>query len=851
MEEKKVKYSPMVMQYLDIKKNYPDTLILFRLGDFYELFFEDAKIASKVLELVLTGKNAGVEDRIPMCGVPHHAVNQYIEILIKNGYKVGIVEQLEDPALAKNKLVKRDVVQIITPGTLINLGLSEKDNNFIAYVDDYTNFFTLAYCDLSTGELNVINVDHDIDLLINELVALEVKELVTTSSFKEKHFTYISKRLPLFITISEEESMPLEIYEITANIKDIRQANSISKLIYYLTNTQKRAIEYLKVANVVKTSQFMKLDSSSANNLELVRTIKSEDRYGSLFWLLDKTKTAMGARLLKKFIIKPLCDKNQIEERLNFVETLSNNYIARQELMLQLNEVYDLERLIARISYGNANARDLLQLKKSFVAMPLIKQTLESINLTEYANNIDCLEEMTNKLEKAIVENPPLTIKEGGMIKDGYDSQLDDLKYASRDGKSYIANLEASEREKTGIKNLKIGFNKVFGYYIEVTNSFLPLIKDEFNYIRKQTTSNSERFITPELKEKEKFILSADDKIMALEYEIFNTLRTYIKTLTKQIQKVADAISYIDVMCSFAEVSTNNQYVRPTFNDNNEVKVINGRHPVMEAINRFDSYVPNDVNINDNKHFMLISGPNMGGKSTYMKQVALTSIMAQIGCFVAASEASLPIFDGIYTRIGASDDLISGQSTFMVEMNEVNYALSHASKDSLILFDEVGRGTATFDGMALAQSIIEYICEEIKCVTLFSTHYHELTSLSDTLKGLINLHASVIEENDKVTFLYKIREGATNKSYGINVARLAHLPEELLTRAKEILNIKETNGNTIVASKVIESKKTSNVELPTYVKELEKLNPLEMTPLEALTYLFELQKKVKEGKKYE
>ena len=848
MEEKKLKYSPMVMQYLDIKKNYPDTLILFRLGDFYELFFEDAKIASKVLELVLTGKNAGVEDRIPMCGVPHHAVNQYIETLIKNGYKVGIVEQLEDPALAKNKLVKRDVVQIITPGTLINLGLSEKDNNFIAYVDDYTNFFTLAYCDLSTGELNVINVDHDIDLLINELVALEVKELVTTSSFKEKHFTYISKRLPLFITISEEESMPLEIYEITANIKDIRQANSISKLIYYLTNTQKRAIEYLKVANVVKTSQFMKLDSSSANNLELVRTIKSEDRYGSLFWLLDKTKTAMGARLLKKFIIKPLCDKNQIEERLNFVETLSNNYIARQELMLQLNEVYDLERLIARISYGNANARDLLQLKKSFVAMPLIKQTLESINLTEYANNIDCLEEMTNRLEKAIVENPPLTIKEGGMIKDGYDSQLDDLKYASRDGKSYIANLEASEREKTGIKNLKIGFNKVFGYYIEVTNSFLPLIKDEFNYIRKQTTSNSERFITPELKEKEKFILSADDKIMALEYEIFNTLRTYIKTLTKQIQKVADAISYIDVMCSFAEVSTNNQYVRPTFNDNNEVKVINGRHPVMEAINRFDSYVPNDVNINDNKHFMLISGPNMGGKSTYMKQVALTSIMAQIGCFVAASEASLPIFDGIYTRIGASDDLISGQSTFMVEMNEVNYALSHASKDSLILFDEVGRGTATFDGMALAQSIIEYICEEIKCVTLFSTHYHELTSLSDTLKGLINLHASVIEENDKVTFLYKIREGATNKSYGINVARLAHLPEELLTRAKEILNIKETNGNTIVASKVIESKKTSNVELPTYVKELEKLNPLEMTPLEALTYLFELQKKVKDGK---
>ena len=848
MEEKKLKYSPMVMQYLDIKKNYPDTLILFRLGDFYELFFEDAKVASKVLELVLTGKNAGVEDRIPMCGVPHHSVNQYIETLIKNGFKVGIVEQLEDPATAKNKIVKRDVVQIITPGTLINLGLNEKDNNYIAYVDDYANFFTIAYCDLSTGELNVVNVDYDIDLLINELVALEVKELVTTASFKEKYSTYLQKRLPLFITVSEEESMPLEVYEITSTIKDIRQANTISKLTFYLTNTQKRPIEYLKVANVVKTSQFMKLDSASALNLELTRTIRSEDRYGSLFWLLDKTKTAMGARLLKKFIIKPLCDENEINNRLDMVETLSNNYLARQELMLQLNEVYDLERLIARISYGNANARDLLQLKKSFAAMPQIKETLKSINLTTLADSINCLESMTSKLENAIVENPPLTIKEGGMIKDGYDSQLDDLKFASRDGKTYIANLEASERERTGIKNLKIGFNKVFGYYIEVTNSFLPLIKDEYNYIRKQTTSNSERFITPELKEKEKFILSADDKIMALEYELFNKIREYVKTLTKQIQEVADIVSYIDVMTSFAEVSTNNQFVRPTFNNENIIEVKNGRHPVMEAINKYDTYVPNDVSILNDKHFILISGPNMGGKSTFMKQVALSSIMAQIGCFVAASSANLPIFDGIFTRIGASDDLISGQSTFMVEMNEVNYALQHATNKSLILFDEVGRGTATFDGMALAQAIIEHICEEIKCITLFSTHYHELTSLSESLKGLINLHAAVIEENDKVTFLYKMTPGATNKSYGINVARLAHLPETLLDRAKDILNVKESNGNVVVSSKVIETKKEVK-QLPSYVEELNKLNPLEMTPLEALTYLFELQKKVKEGNK--
>ncbi len=847
MSDTNAKYSPMIMQYLEIKKNYPDTLILFRLGDFYELFFEDAKIASKVLELVLTGKNAGVEDKIPMCGVPYHAINSYIETLIKNGYKVGIVEQLEDPALSKNKLVKRDVIQIITPGTLINIGLKEKDNNYIAYVDDYTNFYTLAYCDLSTGELNVVNVEHDIILLINELKALEVKELVTTESFKNIYQAVINKHMNIFMTVSEDEAMPLEIYEITSKIKDIRQANSISKLIYYLTNTQKRTIEYLKVANVVKNSEFMQLDSNSTLNLELTRTIKSDDRYGSLFWLLDKSKTAMGARLLKKFIIKPLCNVDEINERLDIVEILSNNYLVRQELINQLDEVYDLERLIAKISYGNANARDLLQLKKSFVVMPDIKESLNKINLTSLANKINCLSEMTNKLESAIVENPPLSVKEGGMIKDNYDSQLDDLKFASKDGKNYIANLENSEREKTGIKNLKIGFNKVFGYYIEVTNSFLPLIKDEYNYIRKQTTTNSERFITPELKEKEKFILSADDKIMALEYELFNDLRNYIKTLTKQIQDVADVISFIDVMVSFAEVSSLNHYVRPTFNTNNTLEVKNGRHPVMEAINKLNTYVPNDVTINDNEHFILISGPNMGGKSTFMKQVALASIMAQIGCFVAADSACLPVFDGIFTRIGASDDLISGQSTFMIEMNEVNYALQHSSEHSLILFDEVGRGTATFDGMALAQAIIEYICDKKKAITLFSTHYHELTALANSIKGLVNLHAAVVENDDDVTFLYKMVLGATNKSYGINVARLAHLPDELLKRAKEILEIKESNGNVIVNTNPIKTKEV--IKEPEYVNDLKKINPLEMTPLEALTYLFELKRKVDGGSK--
>lgn len=847
--KEKPKYTPMMMQYLQIKENYPDTLILFRLGDFYELFFEDAKIASKVLELVLTGKNAGADEKVPMCGVPYHAITSYIEILIKNGYKVGIVEQLEDPQTVTKGIVKRDVVQIITPGTLINLGLDEKKNNFIAYVDDFTSFFTLAYCDLSTGELGVSNVDHDINLLINELLSLDCKEIVTTSKFKTNYLKDLNKKANFFVTVSEEEAMPLEIYELTAKIQDARQGLTISKLVYYLTNTQKRAIEYLRVANVVKSSQYLKIDNNSAINLELTRTVRSEDRYGSLCWLLDKTKTAMGARLLKKFIVKPLCNQNEIEQRLDLVETFTKDYIKRQELATYLNEVYDLERLIAKISYGNANARDLLQLLKSFKVMPNIKQLLNELSLNQFSDEILTLDEMVSILDKAICDNPPLSVKEGGMIKQGFNTTLDDIKLASKDGKTYLANLENKEREKTGIKNLKIGFNKVFGYYIEVTKSYLPLVKDEFGYIRQQTTSNSERFITEELKEKEKFILSADDRIIKLEYEIFNELRNYVKSLTKEIQKVADTISFLDVIRSFAEVSVNNQYVRPNFNSSNQVEIINGRHPVMEMINRHTLYVPNDIKIDENAHFLLISGPNMGGKSTYMRQFAIAIIMAQIGCFVAADKANLPVFDGIYTRIGASDDMISGQSTFMIEMNEVNYALQHATEKSLIIFDEVGRGTATFDGMALAQAIIEHICTQIKAITLFSTHYHELTILSQNLKGLINLHAAVVEEDDKVTFLYKMVEGATNKSYGVNVAKLAHLPETLLDRAKVILMEKEQKVPvTVAASNIGYKKEVKEEKEPQWLQELKEIDPLETTPLEALNILFELKKKMKEGK---
>ena len=844
--KEKPKYTPMMMQYLEIKENYPDTLILFRLGDFYELFFEDAKIASKVLELVLTGKNAGAEEKVPMCGVPHHAITSYIELLIKKGYKVGIVEQLEDPSIAKG-IVKRDVVQIITPGTLINLGLDEKKNNFIAYVDDFTTFFTIAYCDMSTGELAITNVPYDINLLINELLSLECKEIVTTERLKMQYSKDFNKKSNFFFTISEEEAMPLEIFELTASIQDARQVHTLSKLVYYLTNTQKRPIEYLKIATVIKASQYLKIDNNSAINLELTRTIRSDDRYGSLCWLLDKTKTAMGARLLKKFIVKPLCDQKEIEKRLSLVETFTLDYLKRQELATYLNEVYDLERLIAKISYGNANARDLLQLLKSFKVMPNIKNLLNDLKLNDFSNQILTLDAMVEKLDKAICDNPPLSVKEGGMIKAGYSSVLDDIKLASKDGKNYLANLENKEREKTGIKTLKIGFNKVFGYYIEVTKSYLNQIKDEFGYIRQQTTSNSERFITEELKEKEKFILSADDRMIKLEYEIFNELRNYVKSLTKEIQSVADTISYLDVIRSFAEVSVSNHYVKPVFNQNHQVELVNGRHPVMEIINRSSSYIPNDVSINEQTHFLLISGPNMGGKSTYMRQVAVAIIMAQMGCFVAADSANLPVFDGIYTRIGASDDMISGQSTFMLEMNEVNYALAHATKDSLILFDEVGRGTATFDGMALAQAIIEYICLHIKAITLFSTHYHELTALSSNLEGLVNLHAAVVEEDDKVTFLYKMTPGATNKSYGVNVARLAHLPESLLERAKQILIQKESDQPIAITTPTIIRPEMKEEKEPEWIKELKSFNPLESSPMEALNFIYNLKQKMKVG----
>lgn len=838
----KQKYTPMMEQYLKIKEAYPDTLILFRLGDFYEFFFDDAKIASKELQLVLTGKSAGTEDKVPMCGVPYHAITSYIDKLIKRGYKVGIVEQLEDPASVKG-IVKRDVVQIITPGTLIDVGLQEKDNNYILAIKDNGVFYVIAYCDISTGELGVLNVQHTKENLINEIETFGSKEVIVCETFDTSLFDEIKERGGLVVSIYQETAETLLFANLLSEVKDAYQISTLNYLIDYLINTQKRNLDYLQSAKVLQTNQYLKMDLFTRSNLELCRTLRSEDRYGSLLWVIDKTKTAMGARLLKSFLQRPLANKEKIEARQELVTALVDKFIIREDLVKLLNEIYDLPRLIAKISYGNANGRDLIQLYKSLNVLPEIKKTLEEENKFSWINDkLDSMPEIVKLIKNAIVDNPPISIKEGGIIRKGYDTALDEIRLLSKGGKEWIANFEKDEKERTGIKGLKVGYNKVFGFYIDITNSYLSMVKDEYGYIRKQTLTGSERFITPELKQKEDQVLNAEDRMVKLEYEIFLSIRENIKKQTTKIQKNAEALAYLDVLCSLAKVSVENNYVKPILTNQKEIAVIEGRHPVIEKVLKEHDYVPNDVNISNGTFLQIITGPNMGGKSTYMRQTASIAVLAQIGCYVPAQSATLPVFDAIFTRIGASDDLVSGQSTFMVEMLEVNHAITNATEKSLIIFDEIGRGTSTFDGMALAQAIIEYIAVNIKAITLFSTHYHELVGIASQLPGVQNVNAQVHEENDKVTFLYKIKAGAADKSYGINVARLAKIPNIVLDRAKNILKELESQDKVINGVQYIikEVVKENEVE-----KKIKAINPLNLTPLEALNLLYELKKESK------
>jgi DNA mismatch repair protein MutS len=860
-------YTPMIQQYLQIKAQYQDAFLFFRLGDFYEMFFEDAIKAAQELEITLTSRDGGAEERIPMCGVPYHSAQGYIEQLIEKGYKVAICEQVEDPKSAKG-VVRREVVQLITPGTVMEgKGLEEKENNYLATITEFEDgTYGFAYTDLSTGE-NRITLLSSFEEVINEMYSIGTREIVVSSQFSKEACQKIKERYDVTISCEEETTLAEEFQTVTRTLEQDKLIMTFARLLNYLVKTQKRSLDHLQAVQVYQVNQYMKIDLYSKRNLELTETIRAKGRKGSLLWLLDETMTAMGGRLLKQWIERPLLDHGKIERRLNMVETLINHYFERQELREHLREVYDLERLAGRVAYGNVNARDLIQLKKSLQQIPAIKEIIERLNnedAQELAKQIDPCGELVDLLERAIQDNPPLSVKEGDIIKDGYNETLDRFRDASRNGKSWIAQLESKERELTGIKSLKIGYNRVFGYYIEVTKANLHLLP-EGRYERKQTLANAERFITQELKEKEALILEAEEKSIELEYQLFVEIREQVKQFIPRLQKLAKIVSQLDVLQCFATVSEERRYVKPHFSENRELFIKDGRHPVVEKVLGSQTYVPNDCHMNEEREMLLITGPNMSGKSTYMRQIALTAIMAQIGCFVPANEAVLPIFDQVFTRIGAADDLISGQSTFMVEMLEARNAIVHATQNSLILFDEIGRGTSTYDGMALAQAIIEYIHDKIGAKTLFSTHYHELTVLEESLNRLKNVHVSAIEENGKVVFLHKIKEGPADKSYGIHVAELAELPEELIARAQEILADLEQSGNQptqpIVREEtqqfeqlsmfVEENPKEQEKEKPLSKKEketiklIQSLDLLDMTPLEAMNKLYEIQKMLK------
>ncbi|MDM5226126.1 DNA mismatch repair protein MutS [Cytobacillus sp. NJ13] len=861
-------YTPMIQQYLRVKAEYQDAFLFFRLGDFYEMFFDDALKASQELEITLTSREGGTEERIPMCGVPYHSAPVYIEQLIEKGYKVAICEQTEDPKQAKG-VVKREVVQLITPGTMMEgKGLQEKENNYIASISVFEDeTFGFATNDLSTGETKVTMLSSGFDEVLNELSMSGAKEVVISSDFDGEWQRKMKERSVMAISFEDDCGVRESFQGLLADLNQDKLRTTSSRLINYLYRTQKRSLDHLQKVATYQINQYMKIDYFSKKNLELTETIRSKGKKGSLLWLLDETKTAMGGRLLKQWIDRPLIDEQEIKRRHSLVKTLMDSFFEREEIREKLKEVYDLERLAGRVAFGNVNARDLVQLKKSLQQIPILKEMVSNLPNEEamrLAERLDACEEVTDTLESAIMENPPLSLKDGNIIQDGYHEELDKYRDASRNGKTWIAQLEKQEREKTGIKSLKIGFNRVFGYYIEVTRANLHLLQ-EGQYERKQTLTNAERFITPELKEKEALILEAQEKCVELEYELFTNVREYVKEYIPRLQKLAKMVSELDVLQCFAAVSEQRHYIKPSFSNERRVYIKDGRHPVVEKVLNAQEYVPNDCYMDADREMMLITGPNMSGKSTYMRQIALTAILAQIGCYVPASEAVLPIFDQVFTRIGAADDLISGQSTFMVEMLEARNAIVNATQNSLILFDEIGRGTSTYDGMALAQAIIEYIHNRIGAKTLFSTHYHELTVLEEELQKVKNIHVSAVEQNGRVVFLHKIKEGAADKSYGIHVAQLAELPNELIVRANEILTGLESNDPGHVKKEIPAAEKMAEpaaqlsfFEEPEDVKKpsigskekkiidkVKALDILDMTPMQALNTLYELHRKLK------
>ncbi len=834
------KLAPMMKHYVEMKDNYKDVLLFYRLGDFYEMFFEDAVTVSHELELTLTGRAAGLEERVPMCGVPYHAVNVYIDKLIKKGYKVAICEQMEDPKTAKG-IVKRDITEVISSGTVTSeSSLNEKENNFIGNIYDFDYMYVISYSDITTGEYYIEKLDHDKDKVLSEVISLGLKEVICNSKLDPYIINILKSQYKLTVTITDK-LYELDNYSYLYNNFDVNYQIAIKHLLYYLVVEQRRNLSHIRLVIEKKQDNYLKMDVHTKRNLELTESLRLKERQYSLLWLMDNTKTAMGGRKLKQWIENPIIDKDILNQRYDIIDKLLNEFLLSDELRKYLYEVYDLERLCGRVSLGNANARDLVQLKNSLSVLPNIKEILTKINFYKQIETLDSLYELLNN---SLNETPPIGLKEGYLIKDGYNSELEELKSLRSGGKDFISKFELEEKERTGIKNLKIGFNKVFGYFIEVSKSNLDLITPEMGYIRKQTIANGERFITPLLKEKEDLILTSEEKIIELEYNLFIEIRDKVKEYIPNLQEISKVISEIDVIQSFALISEKYNYVRPTLNNKHEIKVIDSRHPVVEKVIK-DSYVENDIVMDKNTNILLITGPNMAGKSTYMRQLGIITIMAQIGCFVPAKEANLPIFDKIFTRIGASDDLVSGESTFMVEMIEASNAIKNATENSLILFDELGRGTATFDGMSLAQAILEYIHDHIGCKTLFSTHYHELTDLEKNLKKLKNKHVSAEEKDGNIIFLHKVKDGSVDKSYGINVAKLAGLPNEVITRADDILKIYENKEKK--RDITIQTTLPLNFEEPKdeLREKLKSINILELTPLEALNKLNELKESIK------
>lgn len=839
-EVNKTDLSPMMQQYMDIKEQYKEELLFFRLGDFYELFFEDGIIASRELELTLTGKNAGLKERIPMCGVPFHSVNPYIEKLVDKGYKVAICEQLEDPKNTKG-MVKRGVVEVISKGTVVNLELlNEHDNNYIASVIDFEYLYMLTVADISTGELKSLSIPHHKDKLLNEILHLNIKEVILENNEDIELITMLKDNYGVEISISD--NYLTEGYEELLNSTDEpRVKQGIRHLLYYLVVRELKDLRHISHVEIIDKNDFLEMDVHTVRNLELVLTLRLHERTYSLLWLLDKTKTAMGSRKLKTWLLNPLRNKEEIEERYKKLEVLNNEFILKDELRDLLFEIYDLERLCAKVMCGNLNARDLLQIKNSLSVLPRVKDIIKDLG---FSYNVNSHSNLFNLLESSIYENPPLSIKEGYLIKDGYNKELDELKSIRSGGKDFLIDFENKIKESTGIKNLKVGFNRVFGYYIEVSKGQAKEVSESLGWERRQTLANCERFISPELKEKESMILNAEEKIFELEYNLFCEIRDKIKDQILELKETADVISEIDAIISLAVCADEYNLVKPKLNLDSKLEIIQGRHPVIEVVSK-SAYVPNDVIMDNTTDILLITGPNMSGKSTYMRELAIIIIMAQMGSYVPAQSANLPIIDKIFTRIGASDDLVSGESTFMVEMKEARNALVNATKNSLILFDELGRGTSTFDGMSIAQAILEYVAKSIKCKTLFSTHYHELTRLEKDFLNVKNVHVAAKEEGNMITFLHKVKNGPADKSYGVHVARLAKMPEELLKRADVILSEYETEAKKqkIVDNGMLQMAMDfgNEKEEDALREKLKSIDPLRLTPIEALNILFELK----------